>query len=200
MASSSKPDRTQPEIRDPTQHTPTSTPSSSYLSNPTNHPLRLSALQYNEIVQPILNNHTAPSPPSKPEKCLTFCSQRNDAQPICRMFCLRRRPIRTTQSEDLAKLRSSFQPKSVDNVIPRELSTSGWSWTSPFDGLRKTLEPYSFIYARGTPDGVVGRYMEELEYDDGVRDFGGLSRHATELPRRTWEDDKLEVLNWGTEG
>jgi len=79
-------------------------------------------------------------------------------------------------------------------------SSEGWTWTTPFDGLRKRLEPYSFIYARGTPDGVVGRYMEELEYDDGIRDFGAASRGTTESSRRTWEDDKVEMLDWGTEG
>ena len=74
------------------------------------------------------------------------------------------------------------------------------SW-SPFESLRKRLEPYSLVYIRGTPDGVIGRYMEEMECDDGQYDFGSISRGASHLQsRKRREDIGIEFLDWGDHG
>jgi hypothetical protein len=185
------------------------------------------------------------NPPSAiPEKCLTFCSQRADAPPLCRMFCLRKRQAVKSQREEIARLRP---PKireanshatgaaggigavtAVDTLlIPppgsavQSSSSSGWgagasgsrtnadsqrSWFaglgtwSPFDALKRTLDPYSFVYVRGTPDGVVGRYMEEMEYDDGAYDFGVVSRGAGKALARRREENQWEWLDWGDHG
>jgi len=174
-------------------------------------------------------------PSAQPEKCFTFCSQRADAPPLCRMFCLRKRqPIRT-QAEDLARLRPgiakreelasptfpmtapivpAYHPEqaqsSLDNALPRagqrQMGKTEGSWLaglsgwSPFDALRRRLDPYSFIYVRGTPDGVVGRYMEEMEYDDGENDFGTISRGASAAVQKRKLTNQLEWLEWGDHG
>jgi hypothetical protein len=179
-------------------------------------------------------------PSAQPEKCFTFCSQRADARPLCRMFCLRKRlPIRT-QAEDLARLRPglsgvpkreelavptypmtapifpAFHPQVVETTTPAlpeaalpkksGLMKKDESWFggltswSPFEALRRRLDPYSFVYVRGTPDGVVGRYMEEMEYDDGDHDFGTISRGATESVQKRRLENKLEWLEWGDHG
>lgn len=152
----------------------------------------------NEILDPELQryHHHHASPPNPiPEKCLTFCSQSQDNQPICRMFCLRRRRPIASQAEQLARLRPS--PSST-STSPSKDRGDEWSW-SPFKALQRRAAPWSFIYVKGTPEGVVGRYMEELEGDDGNRDFGSISRTATELQRRRGHDG-WEYLDWGEHG
>lgn len=108
---------------------------------------------------------------------------------MCRMLCLRRRPAIPTQNEALAKLRPSNNS---------ETSGAG-SVTGFFDAWRARLAPYSFIYVKGTPEGVVGRYMEELDADDGQYDFGPVSRHAPHKVRRK-SDGKVEFFDWGEAG
>ena len=65
--------------------------------------------------------------------------------------------------------------------------------------LERVFAPWSFIYIKGTPEGVVGRYMEELEGDDGNRDFGSVSRGASDLQRRK-AGDGMEYIDWGEHG
>jgi hypothetical protein len=72
-------------------------------------------------------------------------------------------------------------------------------WWNPFKALESRLSPYSFIYVKGTPDGVVGRYMEELEGDDGNYDFGSISRGASESIRRRGRAG-WEYIDWGAHG
>lgn len=174
-------------------------------------------------------------PSAQPEKCFTFCSQRADAPPLCRMFCLRKRLPARTQAEDLARLRPgvpkreelasptfpmtapivpAYYPQIAQTVPPPEPTSvktrgtgkkdeswlAGLSAWSPFEALKRRLDPYSFIYVRGTPDGVVGRYMEEMEYDDGENDFGVVSRGATAMVQKRRLDNKLEWLEWGDHG
>ncbi|ORX41051.1 hypothetical protein BD324DRAFT_647948 [Kockovaella imperatae] len=171
-----------------------------------------------------------------PEKCLTFCSQRANAPPLCKMFCLRKRQPLDTREEQLARLRPpkkalrlaplagdesaapdsgrqsssmlyprlspqagpSSDPTSHSSSSKRSQSSS-WSW-SPFEALRRRVEPYSFIYVRGAPEGPVGRYMEELEYNDGHNDFGPASRGAVEAMKRKRVEPKMEYIDWGEEG
>jgi len=122
-----------------------------------------------------------------PEKCFTWCSQRNDGSPMCRMMCLRRRPPLPTKEESLARLRPG--------ASSAEASTASVGF---FAGLRNRLMPYSLIFVKGTPEGVVGRYMEELEGDDGQYDFGPLSRHAPYALRRK-STGHVEYLDWGAD-
>jgi hypothetical protein len=65
--------------------------------------------------------------------------------------------------------------------------------------MEKRAAPYSFIYVKGTPEGVIGRYMEEMEGDDGNRDFGSVSRGASDLVRRRGAGG-WEYLDWGEHG
>lgn len=86
---------------------------------------------------------------------------------------------------------------------PSSSSPSIFDWLySPIETLRSRITPYSIIYIRGTPDGVIGRYMEELEWDDGVYDFKGISRGqvAKSGGRRRDEEPKMEWLEWGDHG
>ena len=122
-----------------------------------------------------------------PEKCLTWCSQRNDMPALCRMLCLRKREPLDTQSEALAKLRPSRHGDEQGAVA------------SMFESLRAKLAPYSLVYVKGTADGVVGRYMEELDMDDGQYDFGPISRHAPPALRRK-STNHVEYLEWGEAG
>ncbi|KAK1920552.1 hypothetical protein DB88DRAFT_493570 [Papiliotrema laurentii] len=129
------------------------------------------------------------------------------------MFCLRKRQLLNTQAEDLARLRppplrytnhseaaeTDATDKSRNHGSKTTATTKGGSW-SPFEALRRRLDPYSFIYVRGTPDGVVGRYMEEVEYDDGQYDFGSISRGASDLAKRRREENRWEWLDWGDHG
>ena len=181
-----------------------------------------------------------------PEQCLTFCSQRADAPPMCRMFCLRKRKPLETREEQLARLRppkrqSALRPEtdakstagdhewepasyiypSSSTLLPpvrpafttstspesSDVSSSSSSSTqstpkrwSPFEALRRRVEPYSFVYVRGAPEGPVGRYMEELEFDDGHNDFGMASRGAGETMKRKRYEPQMEFIDWGEEG
>ncbi|WWC92254.1 uncharacterized protein L201_007208 [Kwoniella dendrophila CBS 6074] len=128
--------------------------------------------------------------PRIPEKCFTFCTQTDEFRPLCRMFCLRKRPPILTREEQLKRLRPNSNLHRLKNNSDQHISTTSiqsnqadnidnddipW-YKKPFESLRKKITPYSFLYIKGTPDGVIGRYMEELEYDDGEFDFGNLSR------------------------
>ncbi|BEI88055.1 uncharacterized protein CcaverHIS019_0107730 [Cutaneotrichosporon cavernicola] len=126
------------------------------------------------------------APPRIPEKCLSWCSQRDGAPAMCRMLCLRNRTPLLTQAEALAKLR------------PDSSSSKTASIGDFFEAWRTRLSPYSFIYVKGTPEGVVGRYMEELDADDGQYDFGAVSRWAPDKMRR--RSDGVEYLDWGEAG
>lgn len=132
----------------------------------------------------LVHRPAPPTPMRVPEKCLTWCSQKDGAPAFCRMLCLRKRQPLATQSEALAKLR----PPSHNNDPEPALNF--------FESLRARLAPYSIIYVRGTAEGVVGRYMEELDADDGQYDFGQFSRHAPDKLRRA-NNGRLQELNWG---
>lgn len=184
----------------------------------------------NELLDPELHPHHGHHTTSKrhpvPEKCLTFCSQSQENQPICRMFCLRRRRPIATQEEQIARLRptsasqshraynqsntqsistaksgggagadSSTNISGEGSILPG-MTVSGWN---PFKALERRMNPWSFIYVKGTPEGVVGRYMEELEGDDGNSDFGSISRNASELQRRK-SPGGMEYIDWGEHG
>lgn len=96
---------------EPKPHTSPSYTSSSPIRPPS------STDTLNPLLNPIGHNVTSsfspsyatgssgPVPSSTPEKCLTFCSQRADAPPICRMLCLRRRPKQLSRAEELERLR-----------------------------------------------------------------------------------------------
>jgi hypothetical protein len=116
------------------------------------------------------------------------------------MFCLRNKAVQATREEELARLRPrnvrEKEKETSQETISGTLS-SAWSSFSPLDSLRRTLAPYSFVYIKGTATGVVGRYMEELEGDDGHRDFGPESRHAEEKRGRERE---IAWYSWGDEG
>lgn len=132
-----------------------------------------------------------------PEKCFTFCSQRAESSPMCRMFCLRMRQPLPTQNEELARLRGSAYEESTFNTRPvkeQEAERAGF-----FERMRQNLLPYSFIVVKGTPEGVVGRYMEEMDQDDGQHDFGALSRHAPAKLRRK-STGGIEYMDWGPAG
>ncbi|KAL7422908.1 hypothetical protein Q5752_002205 [Cryptotrichosporon argae] len=139
------------------------------------------------------------------------------------MFCLRKRAPLPSRSEALARLRppardrdavledapgsmaSPFAPitastASTSSAASSRPSTSADVGFDPFEYLRAALAPYSIIYVRGTPEGVVGRYMEELEADDGQRDFGHLSRGADEATRRRAGEGMIEWLDWADHG
>ena len=133
--------------------------------------------------------------PSLPqEKCFTWCSQRADSPPFCRMLCFRKRQPKPDESLNPPK-RSSIASSSVAASI----WPGGEDW-KPFEGLRKWVEPYSLVYIRGTPDGVVGRYMEEMQGDDGFNDFGTVSRGADEARRRKKEGEVYQSFDWGPDG
>lgn len=141
------------------------------------------------------------------------------------MLCLRRRPKVLSRGEELARLkgrdvrkereavtadRETFNAFSSSSIINAKSGPSRenvsfnpfaglmpTTW-NPFLALKRAVDPYSIVYVRGTPDGVVGRYMEEMEYDDGNRDFGeSISRHAKPRGR---DERVMEYLDWGEEG
>jgi hypothetical protein len=105
------------------------------------------------------------------------------------MLCLRRRDPLPSQAQALAKLRPDSAPEST----PAPVSVGAF-----FDAWRARLAPYSLIYVKGTPEGVVGRYMEELDADDGQHDLGAVSRWAPDKVRRRSEG--VEYLDWGEAG
>ncbi|OCF54738.1 hypothetical protein L486_07872 [Kwoniella mangroviensis CBS 10435] len=149
--------------------------------------------------------------PRIPERCFSFCTQTDGDRPLCRMFCIRKRPPVLSQKEQLQRLR----PPSVHRptaTIPGKIDLDqddGIPWYKrPFEALRRTVTPYSFIYIKGTPDGVIGRYMEELEWDDGEYDFGHLSRSVVngsasmKGKKKEGEEGKYgwTWLDWGEHG
>lgn len=155
----------------------------------------------NELLDPEVHahhsHHSTIARNPVPEKCLTFCSQSQDNQAICRMFCLRRRRPVTPQAEQLARLRPASMSKTEDkNTDSGSWGTGGWN---PFKALERRAAPWSFIYVKGSPEGVVGRYMEELQQDDGNRDFGGISRGASDLQRRRGPGG-MEYIDWDEHG
>ncbi|OXG45559.1 hypothetical protein C359_00245 [Cryptococcus neoformans Bt120] len=165
-----------------------------------------------------------------PEKCFSWCTQSEMGRPFCRMFCVRKRAVGWTREEQLKRLRPqqrrigrevegvgvsasadvfASMSKSEQTVSSSSSSSSSppppsiFDWLySPIETLRSRITPYSIIYIRGTPDGVIGRYMEELEWDDGVYDFKGISRGqvAKSGGRRRDEEPKMEWLEWGDHG
>jgi hypothetical protein len=113
------------------------------------------------------------------------------------MFCLRRRRAVMSQREELDKLRPTYRDET--NMNMKNPSKEGSGIWNPFKALERRFAPWSFIYIKGTPEGVVGRYMEELEGDDGNRDFGSVSRGASDLQRRK-AGDGMEYIDWGEHG
>jgi hypothetical protein len=108
-----------------------------------------------------------------------------------------------SQKEELAKLRpsTSLASNGHDDLSTNTKPTTGdniFAW-NPFKALERRFAPWSFIYIKGSPEGVVGRYMEELEVDDGNRDFGSVSRMASDLQRRK-AGDGMEYIDWGEHG
>lgn len=153
--------------------------------------------------QSIVSSTQTPEPPETPEKCLTFCSQRHNAPPLCRMLCLRRRNPQLSQKEQIARLRPQRRASSTTSDEATTFTSPTISFLSsfsPFESLRRRLEPYSFVFIRGTPNGVVGRYMEEMEHDDGQYDSGTKSRGAGHLHRRKRADTGVKFLDWGDHG
>ncbi|WVF68050.1 hypothetical protein IAT40_002812 [Kwoniella sp. CBS 6097] len=154
--------------------------------------------------------------PRMPEKCFSFCTQSDNARPFCRMLCLRKKAPELTREEQLKRLRpptlstsTSPSPHSLSHTssIPSETTTTTSTSSSitsylsaPFEALRKKVEPYSIIYVRGSPDGVVGRYMEELEWDDGEYDFGVVSRGGSSKRKKGGEEKKYDWIDWGDHG
>lgn len=129
------------------------------------------------------------------------------------MFCLRKKHLPASREDEIARLRppSSFrkdrqrdrlgtevggESHTDDRSVPFSFSAA-WASFTPLQSLRRTLSPYSIIYVRGTADGVVGRYMEEMENDDGHRDFEGMSRYAVE---KRGAEREIEYFSWGDEG
>jgi len=101
-----------------------------------------------------------------------------------------------SQREELDKLRSNYHHDETNMKNPSKEGSGIWN---PFKALERRFAPWSFIYIKGTPEGVVGRYMEELEGDDGNRDFGSVSRGASDLQRRK-AGDGMEYIDWGEHG
>jgi hypothetical protein len=100
-----------------------------------------------------------------------------------------------SQREELDKLRPTYRDETNTNTKSK---TESGIW-NPFKALERRFAPWSFIYIKGTPEGVVGRYMEQLEGDDGNRDFGSVSRGASDLQRRK-AGDGMEYIDWGEHG
>jgi hypothetical protein len=120
------------------------------------------------------------------------------------MFCLRKKAMLATREDELARLRPKITPHRASRQAEVEaeegisgLASSAWASFTPLASLRRALSPYSLIYVKGTATGVVGRYMEELEGDDGHRDFGPESRHAEE---KRGAEREIAWYSWGDEG
>lgn len=132
-----------------------------------------------------------------PEKCFSFCSQRAEDSPMCRMFCLRMRQPLPTQKEVLARLNGAGHDERVYGTRPvaeQEAATAG-----VFERMQRALAPYSIIVVKGTTEGIAGRYMEELERDDGNYDFGPMSRNAPDQLRRNGPQG-VYWQSWGPAG
>ncbi|WWC98552.1 hypothetical protein V866_005444 [Kwoniella sp. B9012] len=147
--------------------------------------------------------------PRIPERCFSFCTQTDGDRPLCRMFCIRKRPPVLSQKEQLQRLRPPSAHRPVPSIPGKVDHEDEIPWyKKPFESLRRTVTPYSFIYIKGTPDGVIGRYMEELEWDDGEYDFGNLSRsvvngsNTMKGKKKEGEEGKFSWtwLDWGEHG
>lgn len=133
---------------------------------------------------------------------------------MCRMLCFRRRQPLPTREEQRARLASPPPPPARVNGVWTDIHTNTThvdvSLPIPPSGppapdgffarMRHYLAPYSIVYVKGTSDGVAGRYMEELEGDDGQYDFGALSRHAPPSLRKQSNEGSFEYLEWGHNG
>ncbi|WVQ85930.1 hypothetical protein IAT38_008098 [Cryptococcus sp. DSM 104549] len=163
------------------------------------------------------SSSAAPAVPPLFEKCMSFCSQSDGGRPMCRMFCVRKRTglkrTRPARAHRAAAADPSSSSSSTDSTPAPERPIPSLSGlfsnlpplTSilrmPFDAVRDFALPYSFVYVRGTPDGVVGRYMEELEWDDGVYDFEDISRGmSAKGAGRKQEETMIKKLDWGENG
>jgi hypothetical protein len=149
-------------------------------------------------LSPVVTMHPIVPPPRVPEKCFSWCSQQDGRYAMCRMLCLRRRAPLPTKEETLARLRPSTERAHGPSPAPIA-ATADDKDVGFFEGLRNRLMPYSLIFIKGTPEGVVGRYQEELEGDDGQYDFGPLSRHAPHTLRRK-STGHVEWFDWGDAG
>ncbi|WVQ70736.1 hypothetical protein IAR50_000258 [Cryptococcus sp. DSM 104548] len=145
-----------------------------------------------------------------PEKCFSWCSQNAMAQPTCRMVCLRKRALGQSKEEHTERLRASRRALASPEALAAHMqaqeeepsvSSRLLQWLqSPISTLHQKVLPYSIIYVRGSPDGVIGRYMEELERDDGHYDFKHISRGVVARKasgRRSDEEEGMEYMEWG---
>ncbi|ODN83004.1 hypothetical protein L202_01235 [Cryptococcus amylolentus CBS 6039] len=145
-----------------------------------------------------------------PEKCFSWCSQNAMAQPTCRMVCLRKRALGQSKEEHTERLRASRRALASPEALARHMQTQEEEPTassrvlqwlqSPISTLHQKVMPYSIIYVRGSPDGAIGRYMEELERDDGNYDFKHISRGAVARKasgRRSDDEEGMEYMEWG---
>lgn len=131
-----------------------------------------------------------------PEKCFSWCSQRAEDTPMCRMFCLRMRQPLATQKEQIARLQGARHDEALGARSPEEQDAAA---AGIFQRMKRALAPYSIIVLKGTTEGVAGRYMEELERDDGNYDFGHMSRNAPERWRREGPQG-MHWQSWGPAG
>lgn len=135
------------------------------------------------------------------ERCFTWCTQREDNHPFCKMLCLRKRTLQPSPDKSLSRYngqRSTRLPLEKTGESSSAPWRSLFTWT-PFANFRRRLEPYSIVYLRGYFDGPLGRYMEELEQDDGHRDFGHVSR-GTMAERKQRDDIGMRYMDWQEEG
>lgn len=116
---------------------------------------------------------------------------------MCRMFCLRMRQPLPSQKEQLARLNGATHDEHTYGTRPfREQEAEQLGF---FERMRRNLAPYSIVVLKGSHDGVAGRYMEEMDFDDGNYDFGPLSRHAPPNLRRK-APDGMSYMDWGPAG
>lgn len=115
---------------------------------------------------------------------------------MCRMFCLRMRQPLPSQKEQLSGLQGSRHDEAlgVRSSAEEEAAAVG-----VFGRMKRALAPYSIIVLKGTTEGIAGRYMEELERDDGNYDFGHVSRNAPDRMRRNGPQG-MHYQNWGPAG
>lgn len=115
---------------------------------------------------------------------------------MCRMFCLRMRQPLPTQKEQIARLHGSRHDEALGARSPAKQEAAA---AGIFGRMKRALAPYSIIVLKGTTEGIAGRYMEELEKDDGNYDFGHMSRNAPDKWIRNGPQG-MHYHSWGSAG